>query len=226
MQKFQMTVGAVVVVVGAAPTMASATFYTDETAFLGSLAGPTLTDGYEAYIPDVQEGARTISLAGFEVSYDGLSDFGVSDLVDGAIGVTPISGDQHLRVNYGGGPSVTTRFTLDDATDAFGTYMTDIEITLLLYEVRLTDGSTLGGTASLANGNGGISYFGVSVEGTGTQIEWVEISMPGASGLDGVFFDQTTIVIPAPGVAAGLLSIGGLAVSLSLIHISEPTRPY
>ena len=213
MQKFQVAAGAVVVVVSAASAMASGTIYTDETAFLGSLTGPTLTEGYEAYIPDVQEGARAVSLDRFEVSYDGVSDFGVTDLVDGANGVTPISGDQHLRVNFGGGLSVNTRFTLNEATDAFGTYMTDIEDTLLLYRVRLTDGTTLGGTASQPNGNGGISYFGVSVEGTGTQIEWVEIAMPQVSGLDGVFFDQTTIVIPAPGAAAGLLSIGGLAVA-------------
>lgn len=189
---------------------ASVTYFSTEASFLASITGPSVTEGYESYTPNEVIGAATFNLDHFDISYDGVSDVGVSDVIDLANGVVPIEGDQHFRVNYGAGVITTTRFTLDQPADAFGTYITDIDAVSIAMRIRLTDGTFVTPGGLSPHGNGGISFFGANFEGTNTQIEWFEFTVNAFSGLDGVFFDNTTITIPTPGAATllGLATLG------------------
>lgn len=207
MQRARLTTVSVFAVCVTAPAIASVVEYTDEASFLASITGESMTDGYETYAVDAPFGSRTISLDYFDVAYDGTTDFGVTDLVDPEFGVNPVSGHQHLRVNYGGGQSVNARFTFVVPIEAFGTFVTDIDLAPLSYQAGLTDGTVVEGTVSEVTGNGGVSYFGLNAEASGARIEWINMCMT-ATEFDGVFFDETTVSVPVNTVIMDWTTVG------------------
>jgi hypothetical protein len=183
--------------------------YTDEASFLADLNDPYITEGYETYTPDLANGARSIGLDLFGVSYDGSSTFDISDETNAANGVVPVAGTQHLRSNYGGAPTVSITFTFSEAISGFGTYISDVDFGTLRYEVFLDNGNSFLGFPIDPTGNGGQTYFGIQPLIVG--IEAVTFYTQDQTFLEDIFFDQTTITVPAPG-AASLLTVGLLAV--------------
>ena len=178
--------------------------YTDESTFLNSLSDPFFSEGYETYSVNTQTGSRVINLDYFDVNYQGFSDFGVSDIVDLPNGVQPLAGSQHLQAVYGGGPMTSITFEFNEGTTAFGTYFSDVEARPILYIVTLAaGGSAFSGTVTNGTGNGGVAYWGWNA--FGSDIVSIEFRMGSLNGLNGVFFDETTVV-PAPGIAAMVLA--------------------
>lgn len=180
--------------------------YTDEASFLNDLITPGVTEGYESYAVDIVNGARTISLNRFEVTYDGPASFGVSNTVNPGAGVAPVADAQHLRSTFGGGGPVTVTFSFDSPIEAFGTYYTDLELAPLRIEVFLDNGQSFIAGDFDAPGNGGVRYFGLQPIEAG--ITSVTFTMFSQNLVDDVYFDQTTVTVPTP--AASLLLTMGL----------------
>lgn len=181
--------------------------YTDEAIFLADLISPSVTEGYEGYADDLADGARTVELDYFDMSYNGFSTFGVGSEVDIPNGVQPIEGDKHVRVNYGGGGQVTISFEFDSPIEAFGTYYSDVELSSLSVMVFLDNGQSFNAGNLSTTGNGQAGYFGIQPIEAG--IESVAFTMSAHTGHDGVFFDQTTVSVPTP-AAVSLLTIAGI----------------
>lgn len=184
--------------------------YNDEAAFLADLIDPYTTEGYESYAPNLADVPRSISLNLFDVSYDGSSTFGVSDETNAVNGAVPVAGTQHLRSNYGGAPTVSVTFTFSEAISSFGTYISDVDLGTLRYEVFLDNGQSFLGFPINPTGNGGRTYFGIQPILVG--INAVTFYTQDQTFLEDIFFDQTTITVPAP-AAAPLLAVGFLAAS-------------
>ncbi len=184
--------------------------YTDEAAFLADLSSPSVTEGYENHPDDIAGGIRVINLDHFDIAYIGTSFFGVGSEINIPAGTFPIEGDKYLQMGVGNGTSSRMVFQFDSPIEAFGTYISDIDVSGLFAVVVLDNGQTFGELIS-QTGNGGQTYFGVQSFGAG--IESVEFSVGEFSSINRVFFDQTTIsVVPSPGVAS-VLAIGLLGTS-------------
>jgi hypothetical protein len=179
--------------------------YTDESAFLADLASPSVTDGYENHPDDVAPGIRNLNLDHFDVAYIGTSFFGVGSEVNIPAGIFPIEGDKYLQMGLGNGTSSRMVFQFDSPIEAFGTYISDLDVSGLFAVVALENGQSFVELIP-ETGNGGQTYFGVQSLGVG--IESVEFSMGEFSSINRVLFDQTTIsMVPSPGVAS-VLAIG------------------
>lgn len=183
--------------------------YTDEVSFLNDLINPGVTENYESYAVDVVNGPQTIALDLFSVTTAGPGAFGVSDSLNIPNGIQPVDGNQHLQTTFGGGGSVTVTFAFDAPIEAFGTYFTDLELSSLSVEVFLDNGQSFNAGDFGPDGNGGMAYFGLQPIQAG--IDSIAFTMNSQTPIDDVFFDRTTITVPAPGTAS-LLTVGLLAV--------------
>lgn len=199
----------------AAGSVAGVTTWDDRGDFLNALAGLDVHhDDFETYDVDIESGARSMSLDGFDASYDGGNLFGIDDLVDLAHGVAPISGERYLRADFGTQSAQSLTFSFDGFVSDFGFYIRDLELTSLSYE---TD-SGLSGVAGVLMANDAVQFFGLTTGGDESlafsTITFTMLAQP-ATGEDGVAFDQLTYVsspVPAPGSLA-LIGFSGLAMT-------------
>ncbi len=96
--------------------------FDDRTAFESAVTGPLSAEGYEGITPDLQNGARTIGLPGFDIAYDGNSLFGVTSTANPGpgSGVGPTDGSRFVRVDYlPVSATVTATFALGSPIMAF-----------------------------------------------------------------------------------------------------------
>ena len=192
-----------------ANTAFSATVFTDRAAFNIAAArlGAIVTDGYESYPVAFLVGAQTLSLSRFNVSYvpgtGGSSDFGIQNVEDPSLGFGPTAGTNYIAAIFGA-PTASMTFLFATPIIAFGTDIKDLEVANLTY--ISSTGAT--GIAAVPAANGVVQFFGIVGDGPFTSVAFTGTSV----GSDGVFFDQTSFVVPEPSTL--ILTALGAAIGL------------